>query len=132
MSARIDTGRGPLGLKGDKPAKAERKPMRRTAQGKRASHDDAIMRSARDEPCLADWCGCGGSTETTHIRHIRKFGIAGTAQKPPNLIAFYGCDAAERAFENTAKPTWTWQGLMQAMVLTQMKLIKKGLLIAVQ
>lgn len=125
-------GRPPYQKGQKKPAKPPRQQMRRTAKGKKASHDDPIMRSARGEPCLADWCGCGGSTETTHVRHIRKFAIAGTGQKPPNFIAFYGCDVAERAFENTAKPTWTWRGLTQAMILTQIKLLKKGLLFAAE
>ena len=79
----INNGKGPLGLKPDKAAKPPRKQMRRVAKGKKDSSDCPIMRSAEGEPCLADWCGCNGSTDTTCMRHIRKFGIAGMGLMPP-------------------------------------------------
>lgn len=119
--------RGPLGLKPDKSDKEPRKGMRRVAKGKKASSDCPIMKSANGQPCLADWCGCGGSTATTHVRHIRKFGIGAMGKKPPNYISFYGCQRAEDVFA-LGSGEWSWQGLMQAMVLTQMILRGKGLL----
>ena len=124
--SRIENFKGPMGLKPDKPAKAPRKGMRRVAKGKKSSSECPIMKSAEGQPCLADWCGCNGSTDTTAMRHIRKFKIGGMGQKPPNYIAFYGCDTAERMFENSKDQEWTWRGIMQAMVLTQMKLREKG------
>ena len=117
--------RGPLGLKPDKGDKEPRKQMRRVAKGKKSSSDCPMMKSAKDQPCLADWCGCNGSTGTTAMRHIRKFGIGGTGKKPPNYIAFYGCQRAEDIFA-LGSVEWTWKGLMQAMVLTQMILRSKG------
>lgn len=117
--------RGPLGLKPDKVNKEPRKQMRRAAKGKKSSSDCPMMKSAKDQPCLADWCKCGGSTDTTSMRHIRKFGIGGTGKKPPNYIAFYGCQRAEDIFA-LGSGEWTWRGLMQAMVLTQMILRSKG------
>lgn len=119
-------GKGPLGLKVDKVAPS--KFMRRTAKGKKASSDCPFMKSAKGEQCLADWCGCGGSTETTALRHIRKFKIGGMGGKPPNYMGFYGCDQAERMFENNKDQPWTWRGVCQALVLTQMKMRAKGLL----
>lgn len=120
--------KGPLGLKPEKPAKSPRKGMRSVAKGKKSSSDCPIMKSAEGEPCLADWCGCNGSTDTTCMRHIRKFNIAGAGQKGPNFIGFYGCDVAERMFENSKDQEWTWRGICQALVLTQMRLRAKGLL----
>lgn len=102
--------------------------MRNVAQGKKASSDCQIMRSAKGEQCLADWCGCNGSTDTTCVRHIRKFGAGGAGMKPPNFIGFYGCFEAERLWENNKDQPWSWDGVMQAMVLTQLKLYHKGLL----
>jgi hypothetical protein len=118
--------RGPLGLKGQK--EAPRKFMRRVAKGKKSSSDCPIMRSAKGEACLADWCGCNGSTETTAMRHIRKFKIGGMASKPPNYIGFYGCQVAEDIFALKGEQGWTWEGLLRAMVLTQMKLRAKELM----
>ncbi len=114
--------------KGQKPAKAPRKRMRNVAEGKKSSSDCPVMRSAEKEPCLADWCGCGGSTETTAMRHVRKFKIGGTGCKPPNFIAFYGCQVAEDIFALRSEDDWTWEGLCQAVILTQMRLVSKGLL----
>ena len=114
--------------KGQPVAKAKRKPMRRVAKGKKSSSDCPIMRSAEGEQCLADWCGCGGSTDTTCLRHIRKFGAGGAGMKPPPFIGFYGCFEAERLWENNKDQPWGWDGVMQAMVLTQLKLYQKGLL----
>ena len=56
------------------------------------------------------------------------FNVAGMGQKPPNYIAFYGCQKAEDLFALKGEQEWTWEGLMRAVVLTQMKLRAKGLL----
>lgn len=104
----------------------KRKHMKAVAPGKKSSSDCPIMRSAKDEACLADWCGCGGSTETTALRHVRKFGIGGMGSKPPNFIGFYGCQKAEDIFA-LGYGEWSWMGLCGAMILTQAKLAQKGL-----
>lgn len=119
-------GKPPLGLK---PPKAEpRKGIRRVAKGKKSSSDCPMMKAANGQPCLADWCGCRGSTETTAMRHIRKFGIGGMGKKPPNYIAFFGCQRAEDLFALKGEEEWTWEGLMRAMIRTQLVLRGKGLL----
>ncbi|MEL7281318.1 MAG: nuclease domain-containing protein [Pseudomonadota bacterium] len=123
--SQIANTRGPLGLK--PPKDKTRTSLRRVATGKKSSSDCPIMKAAKGQPCLADWCGCNGSTETTAMRHIRKFNIAGMGQKPPNYIAFFGCQVAEDMFEKQ-RTGWEWSGVMQAMVLTQMKLRAMGLL----
>lgn len=117
--------RGPMGLKATRKTRPGLRPV---AKGKKSSSDCPIMRSAKGEACLADWCDCGGSTDTTAMRHLRKFKIAGMGQKPPNFIAFYGCAEAERLFENNRDTPWTWEGVCRALVLTQMKLRDKGLI----
>ncbi len=104
------------------------KPMRRVAKGKRSSSECPIMKSAKGEPCLADWCGCNGSTETTAVRHIRKFKIGGMGCKPPSFMGFYGCQKAEDMFAVSRTQEWTWRGICQALVLTQMRLVEQGLL----
>lgn len=128
MNARIPT-KGPLGLKVDKPVNAKpRTRMRNVAKGKKSSSDCPIMKSAKNEQCLADWCGCNGSTATTALRHVRKFKIGAMGSKPPSYIGFYGCQRAEDLFALKGEEEWTWEGVCQALVLTQMKLRAKGLL----
>jgi hypothetical protein len=106
----------------------KRKPgLHAVAAGKRSSSDSAIMRSAKGEACLADWCGCGGSNDTTVLCHVRKFGIGGMGMKPPNWLGFYGCAEAHRIFDSNG-PEWSWEGLFRAVALTQMKLKAKGLI----
>lgn len=118
--------RPPLGLKPEKDA--PRKYMRRVAKGKKSSSDCPMMKSAKGEACLADWCDCGMSTDTTCLRHVRKFGIGGTGMKPPAFIGFYGCQRAEDIFALKGGDGWEWEGLTRAILLTQMRMHAKGLL----
>lgn len=90
-----------------------------------------IKQSAEGESCLADWCGRNGSTETTVLCHIRKFGVAGMGEKPPDFLGFYGCFTAHRMFDQSKDVEWSWEGVIRAMMITQIKLNQKGLLIAV-
>ncbi len=120
--------RQPIYVKTGKQTKQPRKQMRRVAKGSVSSSECPIMASAKNEPCLADWCDCGGSSETTALRHVRKFKIGAMGMKPPNFIGFYGCQRSEDLFATRSQEHWTWRGVCQAMVLTQMKLVKKGLL----
>lgn len=117
--------RGPLGMK---PERTRKPGLRPVARGKRASNDCPIMRSAKGEACLADWCGCGGSNDTTVLCHVRKFGIGGMGMKPPNWIGFYGCAKAHQMFDHEKDAAWSWEGVMRAVILTQMKLRAKGLI----
>lgn len=99
MSARIDTGRGPLGLKGDKPVKADRKPMRKKARSKtRPSEDgpfvsDDLRKFARGKPCQMRGPYCNGDPETTVLCHDRRGAGAGMGQKPHDTWAYHGCSA---------------------------------------
>lgn len=127
MTLCLNPADGPI-PKPTKAPKPKSKGMRNVAKGKKPSSACPIMKSAKGEQCLCDWCGCGGSTETTAMRHVRKFKIGAMGSKPPNFIAFYGCQKAEDIFALKSSSKWTWEGLAQAMILTQMKLIKKGLI----
>ena len=95
-----------------------------------AYRSEKIMQSAKDQPCTADWCSCGGSTETTVLCHVRKFGIGGMGIKPPDFIGFYGCATAHRMFDQGSDASWSWEGVCRAMIQTQIHLNQKGLLVA--
>lgn len=46
---------------------------------------------AREKPCCVRLPGCDGGGETTVLAHIRRAGIAGVGQKPPDLCGVYAC-----------------------------------------
>lgn len=46
---------------------------------------------ARGKPCLVRLPGCDGGGETTVLAHIRRGGVAGMGQKPPDLCGVHAC-----------------------------------------
>lgn len=102
------------------------KGQRKAPPPPRADRSDKIRASAQGQPCQADWCGCGGSTETTVFCHTRKFGLAGMAQKPPDFLGFYGCHKAHQMFDEGDQ--WSWEGMARAVFKTQIILNRIGLL----
>jgi len=50
--------------------------------------------------------------------------------KPPDFLGFYGCAKAHEMFDHSKDTAWSWEGVMRAVVLTQIKLNQKGLLLA--
>ena len=106
------------------------KGQRKEKRPPKVYESDRIRKSARGEACVCDWCNCGGSTDTTVFCHVRKFGTGGMGMKPPDFIGFYGCAEAHRMFDHSKDIDWSWEGVMRAVVLTQIKLNQKGLLLA--
>ena len=97
MSARIDTGRGPLGLKGEKTAKVDRKPMRKKAPAKATPSGDGphvnpkLRAFANGKPCQMRGPRCNHNPETTVLCHSRRGANAGMAQKPHDFWSYHGC-----------------------------------------
>lgn len=102
------------------------KAQRKAPVAPRVDRSDAIRKSAEGQQCQADWCGCGGSTATTVFCHVRKFGLAGTGQKPADFLGFYGCFKAHLMFDEGDQ--WSWEGLLRAVFKTQILLNRAGLL----
>lgn len=46
---------------------------------------------ARGQPCQVWLPGCDGGGETTVLAHIRRGGVAGMGQKPPDLCGVHAC-----------------------------------------
>lgn len=66
--------------------------------GKFAS--DKWRKSAQGKPCALRLDCCNHNTETTVLCHIRKFGWAGTGQKPPDFLAVYACSSCHDALDS--------------------------------
>lgn len=67
-----------------------------------------LRQFARGQPCtvrLPDVCDGGG--ETTVLAHLRKFGLAGTGQKPDDRIAVHACAPCHDVIDGrTPRPEW--------------------------
>lgn len=50
-----------------------------------------LRKLAEGQPCAVRFHGCDGGGETTVLAHIRRAGIAGVGQKPPDLCGVYAC-----------------------------------------
>lgn len=89
----------------------------------------AVRDSARGEDCTLRLDCCNGNTETTVLAHIRAFGWAGMAQKPPDFLAVYACSACHDHLDRRASEAqWGWDDILRALGETQMRLSAKGLL----
>lgn len=54
----------------------------------------ALRKFAKGKPCMVRLVGiCNWNPETTVLAHIRRAGVAGTGQKPPDLCAVWACSA---------------------------------------
>lgn len=89
----------------------------------------AVRDSARGEDCTLRLACCNFNTETTSFCHIRQFGWAGTAQKPPDFLGVYACSNCHDALDlRSDQAPWGWDDLLRALGETQIKLSAKGLL----
>lgn len=55
---------------------------------------------ARGKPCMVRIPGvCNGNPETTVLAHIRRGGVAGMGQKPPDVCGVWACSACHDAMD---------------------------------
>lgn len=106
------SGRGPLGLKGDKPAR-------------RAKTSAAPLRqAARDQTCTLRLGCCNHRSETVVLCHLRFFGWAGISQKPDDLLAVFACSACHDALDRRNAATsglWGFEDVLRALGETLMR-----------
>lgn len=86
-----------------------------------------IRDSAKGEMCTLNLPGCNYDPETTVLCHLRYFTWAGMGQKPPDILAFYGCSHchAEQERGNAG-----YEDLLRALGKTLLRLLAKGLITA--
>jgi len=75
-----------------------------------------LRQAARGERCtLRLWC-CNHDPETTVLAHIRMFGWAGMAQKPPDFLAVFACSACHDALDRRHNgEAWGFDDLLRAL-----------------
>ena len=97
------TGTAPLGLKAEK------------------AISPAMRKAANGEACTMRIPGvCNHNTETTVLAHLRMFGWAGIAQKPPDFLAVFAChschDALDGRMGERVSPTDILRALGETMI----------------
>ncbi len=50
-----------------------------------------LRKAAQGQPCTLRLPGCDGGGDTTVLAHLRRFGLAGMAQKPPDWAGVFAC-----------------------------------------
>jgi hypothetical protein len=105
-------GRGPLGQKTGKKPKS-RKPMNRVSE-KRAKEAHPLRKNAKGKHCTFRFTGCEGASETVVFAHYRRFGWAGAAQKPNDLLGAFSCASCHEKQERH-HPEATYEELLRAM-----------------
>ena len=110
----------------------------RSKEGKRTTKKRKPVRSvlreaAEGEPCTLRLGCCNGNWETTVLAHLRMFGWAGTAQKPPDYLAVFACSSCHDALDGRLGPKsrgmWGYDDVLRAMGETLMRQFEMGNLI---
>jgi hypothetical protein len=89
----------------------------------------AIRNSARGKKCELRLACCNGNQETTVLAHIRRFGWAGIAQKPHDLLSLYACSSCHDVMDGRAKGECTDADVLRAHGNTLLSMIDDGLLV---
>lgn len=75
----------------------------------------SLRQSARGETCTLRLSCCNGDPSTTVLAHIRAFGWAGMAQKPPDFLAVFACSACHDALDRRSSAEWGWDDVLRAL-----------------
>lgn len=82
----------------------------------RAMPSKPMRRAAREQSCTLRLPCCNADPATTVLAHIRRFGWAGTAQKPPDFLAVFACSACHDALDGRADAgLWGFEDLLRAL-----------------
>lgn len=85
--------------------------------------------SAQGQDCTLRLPCCNHNPETTVLAHLRMFGWAGMAQKPPDFLGVYACSACHDALDRRTSEDWGWDDVLRALGETQISMRNQGVLI---
>lgn len=84
--------------------------------------------SADGEDCTCQFGCCNHDPQTTVLAHLRMFGWAGTAQKPPDFLAVFACSACHDVLDKRNRADeWSFEELLQAVGETLLRQFQKGI-----
>lgn len=84
--------------------------------------------SARGQDCALRLDCCNHDPETTVLAHLRMFGWAGTAQKPPDFLGVYACSCCHDALDRRSAEDWGFDDVLRALGETLISMQKQGVL----
>ena len=115
MAGAIPT-RGPLGLKGEAKPKGRKLANKAAPIKSKPSASSKLRKAAKGQPCTLRLSCCNNDPQTTVLAHIRMFGWAGTAQKPPDYLAVFACHACHDALDRrTHEHEWGFDDILRAL-----------------
>ena len=86
-----------------------------TAHFKERNYKSQKVRNfANGQTCTLRMPWCNHNPETVVLCHIRAFGWAGVAQKPPDFLAFHACSECHRREKDAG-----WDDILRALGETQ-------------
>jgi len=97
-----------------------------------ATVSDKIRRSARGQPCTLRIPGvCTGDPETTVACHVQAPGMGAMGGKQSDLHVIHGCAACHAVLDRRdhwAEAAIGWDDVLRALIETQVRLMRDGLL----
>jgi hypothetical protein len=105
-----------MGLKGEKtPAKA-RSPIPK--QSAKAKTPKPLREAAQGQQCTLRLDGCTWNDASVILAHIRRFGIAGMGEKPPDLCGVYACQNCHDLLDMRKGDGVSDSDVLRALLLT--------------
>lgn len=74
-----------------------------------------LRQAAKGQPCTLRLGCCNNDPQTTVLAHIRMFGWAGTAQKPPDYLAVFACASCHDALDRRSGEEWGFDDVLRAL-----------------
>jgi hypothetical protein len=93
-------------------------------KGVKARRVPAMRNAAREQPCTLRLDCCNRDPSTVVLHHIRMFGWAGIAEKPPDYLAVFACSACHDALHRAGE--WGHEDLLRALGETLMAQYNTG------
>ena len=85
-----------------------------------------LRKAAQGQGCTLRLPCCNHDPETTVLAHIRMFGWAGMAQKPPDYLAVFACSACHDAIDRRSSEEWGFDDILRALGETLMRQEQMG------
>jgi len=86
-------------------------------------------KSAEGADCALRLDCCNHNPETTILAHLRMFGWAGMAQKPPDFLGVYSCSDCHDALDRRRDVEWDYEDVLRALGETLISMQNQGVLI---
>lgn len=122
----MNIGDRPIWQKGQ--AKAKKPKRMAKVSAKAAATPRPLRDNANGKPCTLRLPGCRNDPQYTVLAHYRRFGWAGAAQKPHDMLGAFGCDMCHDKQERH-HPDCTDADMLRAMGETLMIQLADGVIV---